>query len=123
MSPWAGRSTAGVAFADVALMSTVPGRGVRTPMLVSGPAAARAAGLEEWMRDHLRQELAEADAALVDRLEQGSIYHARRRAAPEQLTTEPVRREGQTARISTPGFSRCPRGRGPSPSVPAWPAR
>jgi 3-hydroxyisobutyrate dehydrogenase-like beta-hydroxyacid dehydrogenase len=120
---------AGVAFADVALMSTVPGRGVRTPMLVSGPggarwaalvqalgtevslvagppgaaaqrkllrsvfykgmgaavvealAAARAAGLEEWMRDHLRQELSAADAALVDRLEDGSIRHAHRRAA------------------------------------------
>lgn len=30
---------AAVAFADVALMSPVPGRGLRTPMLVSGPAA------------------------------------------------------------------------------------
>src|SRR6516225_6825067 len=27
----------GVAFADVAMMSPVPGRGIRTPMLVSGP--------------------------------------------------------------------------------------
>ncbi len=30
---------AGVLFADVALMSPVPGRGLRTPMLVSGPGA------------------------------------------------------------------------------------
>ena len=31
--------TAGVAFADVALMSPVPGNGLRTPMLAAGPAA------------------------------------------------------------------------------------
>jgi 3-hydroxyisobutyrate dehydrogenase-like beta-hydroxyacid dehydrogenase len=31
----------GAAFVDVALMSPVPGKGVRTPMLVSGPAADR----------------------------------------------------------------------------------
>ncbi len=115
-------------FCDVAMMSPVPGRGVRTPMLVSGPgaelfagvmrpfgtpvevvdgppgaaaerkllrsvffkglaaavtealAAARAAGLEEWMREHLRAELDAADASAVDRLERGSIVHARRRA-------------------------------------------
>ncbi|MGH9100921.1 MAG: DUF1932 domain-containing protein [Acidimicrobiales bacterium] len=46
-----------------------------------GARRRRAAGLEEWMRAHLEQELASADAALVDRLEQGSIRHARRRAA------------------------------------------
>src|SRR5262252_6182842 len=36
---------AGVGFADVALMSPVPGNGLRTPMLASGPAAERFAGL------------------------------------------------------------------------------
>ena len=36
---------AGVGFADVALMSPVPGKGLRTPMLASGPAAGRFAGL------------------------------------------------------------------------------
>lgn len=118
----------GPALADVALMSTVPGKGVRTPMLaagagaarfaemwrplggrvdvVAGPAgaaaqrkllrsifykgmgaavvealaAARAAGLEDWMRAHLEEELATADAALVGRLERGSVLHAWRRA-------------------------------------------
>lgn len=115
-------------FADVAMMSPVPGRGVRTPMLVSGPgaaicadllapygtpievvegppgeaaqrkllrsvffkgmaaavvealAAARAAGLEEWMRHHLRAEMEANGAGAVDRLEQGSVRHAARRA-------------------------------------------
>ncbi|KIH98240.1 6-phosphogluconate dehydrogenase [Streptomonospora alba] len=36
---------AGVAFADVSLMSPVPGRGLHTPMLASGPGAARYAEL------------------------------------------------------------------------------
>jgi 3-hydroxyisobutyrate dehydrogenase-like beta-hydroxyacid dehydrogenase len=34
-------AAAGVGFADVALMSPVPGRGLRTPMLACGPAAGR----------------------------------------------------------------------------------
>jgi 3-hydroxyisobutyrate dehydrogenase-like beta-hydroxyacid dehydrogenase len=33
----------GIAFADVSIMAPVPGRGLRTPMLTSGPAAARVA--------------------------------------------------------------------------------
>jgi 3-hydroxyisobutyrate dehydrogenase-like beta-hydroxyacid dehydrogenase len=35
----------GAAFADVALLAPVPGRGVRTPSLVSGPGAARFASI------------------------------------------------------------------------------
>ncbi|HTX84855.1 MAG TPA: DUF1932 domain-containing protein [Streptosporangiaceae bacterium] len=118
---------AGAAFADVALMAPVPELGLRTPMLVSGPAAAeygsvlgalgatvtvldgppgtaatrkllrsvfykglaaavtealragRVAGCEDWLRNDIAQVLAKASAATVDRLEQGSIRHARRR--------------------------------------------
>jgi 3-hydroxyisobutyrate dehydrogenase-like beta-hydroxyacid dehydrogenase len=33
----------GIAFADVSIMAPVPGRGLRTPMLISGPAAAQVA--------------------------------------------------------------------------------
>ncbi len=139
----------GVAFADVALMSTVPGRGVRTPMLVSGPgavrwaalvrelgtdvavvegppgaaaqrkllrsvfykglgaavvealAAARAAGMEDWMRDHLRQELDAADAALVERLEDGSVRHARRRAAEMAAARELLYELGVPALVTS----------------------
>ncbi|HTZ94706.1 MAG TPA: DUF1932 domain-containing protein [Streptosporangiaceae bacterium] len=117
----------GVAFADVALMAPVPGLGLRTPMLASGPAAddyarilrqlgatvtvlpgpagtaasrklvrsvfykglaaavtealraGRAAGCEDWLRADIGQILADASASTVDRLEQGSIRHARRR--------------------------------------------
>jgi 3-hydroxyisobutyrate dehydrogenase-like beta-hydroxyacid dehydrogenase len=120
---------AGVArFADVALMAPVPGKGLHTPMLVSGPAAgdyarllgglgaqvevlagppgaaadrklvrsvffkglaaavteslraARAAGCEDWIRTNIAAELTAASTATIDRLEQGSIQHARRRA-------------------------------------------
>jgi 3-hydroxyisobutyrate dehydrogenase-like beta-hydroxyacid dehydrogenase len=121
-------SRAGVPFADVALMAPVPGLGLRTPMLASGPAAepyaralralgadvtvlagppgeaatrkllrsvfykglaaavtealraGRAAGCEDWLRADIAGVLAGATAATVDRLEQGSIRHARRRA-------------------------------------------
>ena len=119
---------AGVPFADIAIMAPVPGRGLRVPMLASGPAAAaardilrrcgstaevvdgpagaaatrkllrsvfykgmaaavleallaaRAAGCEDWLRAHIAEELAAADAATLDRLEQGSYQHAARRA-------------------------------------------
>jgi 3-hydroxyisobutyrate dehydrogenase-like beta-hydroxyacid dehydrogenase len=118
---------AGAAFADVALMAPVPGLGLRTPMLASGPGAsglaavlgslgagvtvldgppgaaatrkllrsvfykglaaavtealraARAAGCEEWLRADIGDVLAAASTATVDRLEEGSIRHARRR--------------------------------------------
>jgi 3-hydroxyisobutyrate dehydrogenase-like beta-hydroxyacid dehydrogenase len=36
---------AGLAFADVAIMAPVPGRGLRTPMLASGPGAQAVAGI------------------------------------------------------------------------------
>jgi 3-hydroxyisobutyrate dehydrogenase-like beta-hydroxyacid dehydrogenase len=118
---------AGVAFVDVALMAPVPGLGLSTPMLASGPAAddyvrilgslgatvtalpgppgtaaarklvrsvfykglaaavtealraGRAAGCEDWLRADIGQVLADASVATVDRLELGSIQHARRR--------------------------------------------
>ena len=118
---------AGVPFADIALMAPVPGRGLHTPMVVSGPAAedvarllgacgatvsvlpgpagaaatrkllrsvfykgmaaaaiealhaARAAGCEDWLREHIAAELAAADAGTLARLERGSYRHARRR--------------------------------------------
>jgi 3-hydroxyisobutyrate dehydrogenase-like beta-hydroxyacid dehydrogenase len=41
--------------------------------------AARAAGCEDWLREHIAAELAAADASTLARLEQGSYQHARRR--------------------------------------------
>jgi 3-hydroxyisobutyrate dehydrogenase-like beta-hydroxyacid dehydrogenase len=121
-------SAAGVPFADIAIMSSVPWLGFQVPMLVSGtgadrvsrilgdcgasievlpgPAgaaatrkllrsvfyksmataaveallAARAAGCEDWLREHLAAELAAADDQTLARLESGSYQHALRRS-------------------------------------------
>jgi 3-hydroxyisobutyrate dehydrogenase-like beta-hydroxyacid dehydrogenase len=112
---------------DVAMMSPVPGHGLRVPMTASGPAAAayaeaispfgalvtvldgpvgaaathkllrsvfykglaaavleataaaRAAGLEDWLRGNVTEELIKADAATLERLLTGSKTHAVRR--------------------------------------------
>jgi 3-hydroxyisobutyrate dehydrogenase-like beta-hydroxyacid dehydrogenase len=139
---------AGMSFVDVSLMAPVPGNGIRTPMLVSGPGAARyrellapygarvevlaapagaasqrkllrsvffkgmaaavtealhaarAAGLEDWMRDLISSELAAADAAFGRRLEEGSYRHAVRRAEEMAATTELLDALGVPSRIS-----------------------
>jgi 3-hydroxyisobutyrate dehydrogenase-like beta-hydroxyacid dehydrogenase len=126
----------GIAFADVAMMAPVPGRGIRTPMLVSGAAAAdvaaalialggnaeaipgpagtaasrklcrsvfykgmaaavieslragRAAGCEDWLRENIAGDIG---AAMLDRLEQGSITHAARRADEMAAAAEMLR--------------------------------
>jgi 3-hydroxyisobutyrate dehydrogenase-like beta-hydroxyacid dehydrogenase len=118
----------GAAFADVALMAPVPGNGVRTPAVASGPgaqefaaamtpfgmpvtvlpgppgaaatrkllrsvawkgvagvvnealAAARAAGVEDWMRAELLGLFHSTDDDGLERMERGSRKHARRRA-------------------------------------------
>ena len=135
-------------FADVALMSPVPGRGIRTPMLASGAgagryaelvrplgatvevltgppgeaatrkllrsvfykglaaavveslAAAREAGLEEWLRENIATELAGFDRATVQRLEQGSRQHALRRSHEMAAATELLTDLGVPARIA-----------------------
>ena len=129
-------ATAGVPFADVAMMAPVPGRGLRVPILVSGdgagqyaglltplgadlevlagPAglaasrkllrsvfykgmaasivealeAARAAGDEEWLREHIAAELTAADARSVERIVDGTARHALRRAAEMQAAAD-----------------------------------
>jgi 3-hydroxyisobutyrate dehydrogenase-like beta-hydroxyacid dehydrogenase len=140
---------AGVAFADVSLMAPVPGKGLATPMLVSGTAArayadllgpagahvttldapageaatrkllrsvffkgmaaaamealhaARQAGLEDWMRAHIADELAAADATFAGRLETGSYRHAARRAEEMRAAAELLTELGVPPRIST----------------------
>ena len=122
-------AAARVPFADVAMMAPVPGRGLRVPMLASGPgaaryaaflapfgasievldgpagfaatrkllrsvfykgmatsivealAAARAAGDEQWLKEHIAAELAAAGTATLDRITGGTRKHAVRRTA------------------------------------------
>jgi 3-hydroxyisobutyrate dehydrogenase-like beta-hydroxyacid dehydrogenase len=133
-----------VTIVDVALLAPVPGKGLCTPMLASGPGAERyahllrawgatvdvldrppgaaisrkllrsvfykglaaavvealagasAAGVEDWLRDNIRAELAAFDERTLDRLVDGTHAHARRRtgemaAAAEQLEDLGVR--------------------------------
>ena len=49
--------------------------------IVEALEAARAAGDEPWLREHIAAELAAADAATVDRITDGTRRHAVRRAA------------------------------------------
>ncbi len=141
-------ATAGTGFADVAMMSPVPGLGIRTPMLAAGPAAgqfaailtgfgakvevlpgppgtaavrklvrsvfykglaaavtealraARSAGCEEWLRSIIAAELSGFSAATVDRLEHGSIRHARRRADEMAAAAALLGELGVPARIA-----------------------
>ncbi|GAA4587851.1 3-hydroxyisobutyrate dehydrogenase-like beta-hydroxyacid dehydrogenase [Actinoplanes octamycinicus] len=134
---------------DVALMSPVPGNGLRTPMTMSGPAAhrlatvfgglgadvvvldgpvgtaatrkllrsvfykgmaaavvealtaARAAGLEEWLRGTIAAELIKADAATLDRLVDGSTKHAVRRREEMAAAAELLGELGVPPRIAT----------------------
>ncbi len=48
--------------------------------VVEALRAARAAGQEDWLREHIAAELAAADEATAQRLEHGSYQHAARRA-------------------------------------------
>jgi hypothetical protein len=43
--------------------------------------AARAAGYEDWLREHIAEELAKADSSTVDRIVTGTRRHAARRGA------------------------------------------
>ena len=118
----------GAAFVDVAMMTPVPGLGMRTPMFFAGPGAgalasvyrsygtpvevvsqtpgdaaarkltrsvffkgmsgaicealeaARAVGVEEWLRADIIRSFEAADAALLDRIVAGTYKHATRRA-------------------------------------------
>jgi 3-hydroxyisobutyrate dehydrogenase-like beta-hydroxyacid dehydrogenase len=73
--------------------------------IVEALEAARAAGLEDWLRPHIAQELAGADAATVERIVTGTRQHAVRRghemaAAAEMLAdlgVEPIMADASRA--------------------------
>jgi 3-hydroxyisobutyrate dehydrogenase-like beta-hydroxyacid dehydrogenase len=49
--------------------------------IVEAIEAARAAGLADWLHDHIGEELAKTDASIVDRIVTGTRQHAVRRGA------------------------------------------
>jgi 3-hydroxyisobutyrate dehydrogenase-like beta-hydroxyacid dehydrogenase len=56
--------------------------------IVEALDAARAAGDEPWLREHIAAELAELDADTLDRVTRGTRQHAVRRAAEMQAAAE-----------------------------------
>ena len=62
--------------------------------------AGRAAGCEDWLRADIGQVLAGASAATVDRLEQGSIRHARRRTHEMMAAGDLLDELGVPARVT-----------------------
>jgi hypothetical protein len=59
--------------------------------------AGQAAGCEAWLRDNIAEDIG---AAMVDRLEQGSITHAIRRADEMAAATDLLGELGIPARIA-----------------------
>ena len=62
--------------------------------------AARSADCEDWLRSIMAAELSGFSAATVDRLEHGSIRHARRRADEMAAAAELLGELGVPARIA-----------------------
>jgi 3-hydroxyisobutyrate dehydrogenase-like beta-hydroxyacid dehydrogenase len=98
--------------ADVAVLSGPPGTAATRKLLRSvfykGLAAAiteslragQAAGCADWLRADIAHVLADASAATVDRLEQGSLRHARRRAEEMSAASDLLDDLGVPARIA-----------------------
>jgi 3-hydroxyisobutyrate dehydrogenase-like beta-hydroxyacid dehydrogenase len=68
--------------------------------LVEALLAARAAGCEDWLREHLTAELAAAGHATVARLEDGSYRHALRRSHEMAAATEMLGELGVPPRVA-----------------------
>jgi len=65
--------------------------------------AARQAGLEDWMRGHIAEELAAADGPFAARLEEGSYRHAVRRAEEMRAACALLDELDVPARVSAAG--------------------
>jgi 3-hydroxyisobutyrate dehydrogenase-like beta-hydroxyacid dehydrogenase len=68
--------------------------------VVEALAAARAAGLEDWLRGNIVEELTRADESTVDRLVEGSRRHAVRREHEMAAAAELLDDLGVPARVS-----------------------
>ena len=69
------------------LLRSVFYKGMATA-LVEALEAARAAGVESWLREHITAELAAADAGTVERLIEGTRRHALRRTAEMEAAAD-----------------------------------
>ena len=76
---------AGIAFADVALMSPVPGNGLRTPMLASGPAAEQFARIARGLGASVDVLAGPPGAAAARKLVRSVFYKGLAAAVTEAL--------------------------------------
>jgi 3-hydroxyisobutyrate dehydrogenase-like beta-hydroxyacid dehydrogenase len=86
------------AAADRKLLRSVFMKGLAAVALEAS-AAGRAAGCELWVRDQMAAELGPGGSALVDRLIEGSIAHARRRIAEVTASRDLLRELGVPADV------------------------
>jgi 3-hydroxyisobutyrate dehydrogenase-like beta-hydroxyacid dehydrogenase len=75
----------GIAFADVAMMAPVPGRGIRTPMLVSGEAAGPVAAALTGLGGNAEAIAGPAGAAASRKLCRSVFYKGMAAAVTESL--------------------------------------
>jgi 3-hydroxyisobutyrate dehydrogenase-like beta-hydroxyacid dehydrogenase len=68
--------------------------------VVEALEAAKVAGLEEWLRGNIREELIRGNAATLDRLVDGSVKHAVRRREEMAAATELLEDLGVSPRIA-----------------------
>jgi 3-hydroxyisobutyrate dehydrogenase-like beta-hydroxyacid dehydrogenase len=68
--------------------------------VVEALVAARAAGCEDWMREHIAAELAAASADTATRMEEGSYRHALRRSHEMGAAAELLGELGVPARVT-----------------------
>jgi 3-hydroxyisobutyrate dehydrogenase-like beta-hydroxyacid dehydrogenase len=68
--------------------------------VIEALAAARAAGLEDWLRAHIVEELTAANLSTVDRLESGSRAHAVRRTHEMEAAAQLLDDLGVPARVT-----------------------
>lgn len=68
--------------------------------VVEAMTAARAVGLETWLRENIADELTRCGPETVDRLEAGSVQHAVRRAHEMAAATDLLDELGVPSRIA-----------------------
>lgn len=81
------------------LLRSVFYKGMSTA-IIEALLGARAAGCEDWLREHIAAELTAADAATLTRMESGSYQHAVRRSHEMAAATELLADLGVPPRIA-----------------------
>ncbi len=81
------------------LLRSVFYKGMATAV-IEALIAAKAAGCEDWLRDHISAELTAADVSTLARMERGSYQHAERRSHEMAAATQLLAELGVPARVA-----------------------